>query len=151
MIGVLEFLFHPDLLNPEKESEIHQGRKRIDIKMENGTMSGTLHRLHDVKKLPCAYVSIECKNYTTEIANPELDQLAGRFSANRGKFGILCCRQFENRAKFIERCRDTLADDRGLIVPFDDTTVKRMLGAVEDGKRRDIDAELNSLINEVWK
>lgn len=79
MVGVVEFLFYPALLHPTKEKEIHQGRKRIDIVMENGAYGGPLWRLHAVKKVPCAYVPIECKNYRTEVSNPELDQLAGRF------------------------------------------------------------------------
>jgi hypothetical protein len=150
MIGVLEFLFFPNLLGPKKEQEIHQGRKRIDIVMENGAREGIFHRLHDVRKLPCAFVPIECKNYTTEVANPELDQLAGRFSVNRGKFGFLSCREFENRKLFIERCRDTFKDDRGLTVPLDDETVLQLLYLVRSGRRSDIDAEITKLVNEVW-
>jgi hypothetical protein len=150
MIGVVEFLFFPNLLNPTKEQEIHQGRKRIDILMENGARGGVFHRLHDIRKLPCAFVPIECKNYTTEVANPELDQLAGRFSVNRGKFGILCCRAFEDRAVFVERCRDTFKDDRGLIMPLDDDLVLRLLCNVEAGCRRKIDDAVTELVNEVW-
>ena len=97
MVGILEFVFFPSLVCPRKEQEIHQGRKRIDIVMENSATTGVLYRLHAVRKLPSAYVAFECKNYTTEVANPELDQLAGRFSPNRGKIGFLCCRRFEDR------------------------------------------------------
>jgi hypothetical protein len=118
--------------------------------MENGARQGIFHRLHDVRKLPCSFVPIECKNYSTEIANPELDQLAGRFSVNRGKFGFLCCRTFEDRTLFVERCRDTFKDDRGLIVPLDDNTILILLDKVQKGLRREIDAELTKLINEVW-
>jgi hypothetical protein len=150
MIGVVEFLFYPNLLNPKKEKEIHQGRKRIDILMENGARSGIFHRLHDVRKLPCSFVPIECKNYTTEVANPELDQLSGRFSVNRGKLGFLGCRSFENRAVFIERCRDTLKDDRGLIIPLDDATILKLLDEVRVGRRTQIETLLTELINEVW-
>ena len=58
---------------------------------------------------------------------------------------------FENRALFIERCRDTLKD-RGLIVPLDDDndTIRRLLELVGSGRRIDIDSELTSLVNEVW-
>ncbi len=150
MVGMLEFLFFPSLLNPQKEKEIQSGRKRIDILMENGARDGIFHRIHDVRKLQCAFVPIECKNYTTEVANPELDQLAGRFSVNRGKFGFLCCRAFEDRALFIERCRDTLKDDRGLIVPLNDAAILGFLEQVRVGRRADVDRDLTQLVNEVW-
>jgi hypothetical protein len=150
MIGIVEFLFFPSLLNPRKEAEIHQGRKRIDIVMENGAREGIFYRLHTVRKLPCAFVAFECKNYRTDIANPELDQIAGRFSPNRGRIGFICCRNFEDRKLFVERCRDTFKDDRGLIVPIDDETVFRLLQMIESGRRLDIDAEFTRLIDEVW-
>ena len=125
MLGVLEFLFYPNLLYPRKEQEIHEGRKRIDILTENGAHSGVFWRHHEVQKIPCAYVAFECKNYTTEVANPELDQLAGRFGVNRGMLGFLCCRHFEDRDRFVARCRDTCKDGRGLILPMDDRAIRR--------------------------
>lgn len=150
MIGIVEFLFFPSLIMPRKEQEIHQGRKRIDIVMENAARSGIFARLHEVRKLPCAFVAIECKNYGREVGNPELDQLAGRFSPNRGKVGILTCRSFENRNLFIERCRDTLRDDRGHVIPLDDATVKEMLALIANNERYKIDQILTRLVDEVW-
>jgi hypothetical protein len=150
MVGIVEFLFFPHLINPRKEREIHYGRKRIDIFMENGAREGIFHRLHEVRKLPCSFVVIECKNYATEVANPEIDQLAGRFSVNRGKLGFLSCRTFEDRVVFIERCRDTFKDDRGLIIPLDDQAILRLLEAVQMGRRGEIETILTNLIDEVW-
>jgi hypothetical protein len=150
IIGVVEFVFFPSLMHPRKEHEIHQGRKRIDIVMENGALTGIFHNIPVIRRLPCSYIPFECKNYTTEIANPELDQLAGRFSVNRGKRGFLCCRQFEDRGLFLERCRDTLRDDRGLVLPLDDQTVLRFLSMIEDGRREGIEAALWDLVAEVW-
>ena len=40
IIGAVEFLFFPQLIYPRKEHEIHEGRKRIDIIMENSARSG---------------------------------------------------------------------------------------------------------------
>jgi hypothetical protein len=150
MIGIVEFIFYPNLLHPKLEHEIHEGRKRIDILVENGARNGIFYNVHNLRNLPCAYIPFECKNYTTEVANPELDQLAGRFSTNRGKMGFLCCRQFENRVLFVRRCQDTFRDDRGLIVPIDDATVSRMLGLIEAGSRAQIDDMLSELVSEVW-
>lgn len=150
MIGMVEFIFFPSLLMPQKEREIHEGRKRIDILMENGARRGILQRLHSIRGLPCSFVALECKNYGREVGNPELDQLAGRFSPNRGRFGILLCRSFEDRARFIARCQDTFRDDRGLIIPVDDDTLREWLGRIADGRRSEIDQLIGELIDEVW-
>jgi hypothetical protein len=150
MIGITEFLFFPHLVSPYKEREIHDGRKRIDIVVENAATEGTFYLLHTAKQLPCAYIMIECKNYTSDIANPELDQLAGRFSPNRGKAGIAFCRNFADRALFIRRCRDTLHDDRGLIIPLDDASVLEMLELVANRRRPGIDDLVANRVAEIW-
>ena len=88
MIGAVEFIFFPNLLHPKKEQEIHQGRKRIDILVENGAREGIFYRIPTIRKLPCAYIPFECKNYTTEVANPELDQIAWPIFGKSGQVGI---------------------------------------------------------------
>ena len=150
MIGIIEFIFFPNLLNPVKEQEIHQGRKRIDIMMENGARTGIFYRLHDIRNLPCPYVSIECKNYNSDVNNPELDQLSSRFSPLRGKLGFLCCRSIDNRELFVERCRDTFKDDRGLIIPLDDKIVIELLSLIALNKRQSIEQAITELVNEIW-
>jgi len=151
MVGILEFLFYPHLAFPYKEREINDGRKRIDIVMENCARQGLFFELPNVRRLPCPYVLIECKNYSTDIENPELDQLAGRMSVNRGMFGLLCCRHFEDRERFVARCRDTFnAGLQQLIVPLDDETIVEMLHSVSRGQRSQVETRLRQLIAEVW-
>lgn len=150
MVGIVEFLFYPHLIHPRKEREIHSGRKRIDITMENSATTGVFYRLHEVRKLPCGSVAIECKNYSSDPANPELDQLAGRFGTNRGKFGILLCRTFVDRDLFVQRCTDTAVDDRGLIVPLGDAEILELLDAVENEGRDEQDQLLSDYVDEVW-
>ena len=71
---------------------------------------------------------VECKNYTGDPQNPELDQLMGRFSKHtRGVFGILACRQIKDISLFLDRCKDTLKDGRGLIIPLTDDDVIKIL------------------------
>jgi hypothetical protein len=149
MVGLLEFLFFPHLLNPQKEKEIHEGRKRIDIVMENGARIGIFSRLHEVRHIPCAFVPFECKNYGKDVANPELDQLAGRFAPRRGQVGFLCCRAFRDRDKFVQRCRDTFADARGLVVPLDDDFFTKALHNIRDGRRDTVDALVTQAVNEI--
>ncbi len=150
MIGIVEFLFFPNLSNPKKEVEINQGRKRIDITMENGARRGIFFELHNIRNIPCSFIPFECKNYGSDVANPELDQISGRLSPIRGKFGILCCRRFQDRATFIERCRDNLREERGLIIPLDDDTIKVLLECISDGHRDEIDIRIRQLVNEIW-
>lgn len=150
MIGGTEFIFFPHLMHPKKEREIHQGRKRIDVLFENAASTGIFERMSRIRHLPCGYVPFECKNYSTDVANPELDQLAGRFAVNRGKLGFLCCRTFQNRQRFIESCRDTFRDDRGLIIPLDDDTVIQLLTLIHNGRRHELDEVLSNLVAEVW-
>ncbi len=150
IIGAVEFLFFPQLIYPRKEHEIHEGRKRIDIVMENSARSGPFADLALIRNYPNAHVFFECKNYGREIGNPEIDQLAGRFSRERGKVGFLCCRGFEDRNRFIMRCRDTFRDDRGLMLPLEDVTILRWLELVRQNRRESLDREISNLVAEVW-
>jgi hypothetical protein len=73
MIGIVEFVFYPSLEHPRKEREIHDGRKRIDIFMENAAQTGIFFNIPNVRRMTCVYVPFECKNYGREVGNPELD------------------------------------------------------------------------------
>jgi hypothetical protein len=64
--------------------------------------------------------------------------------------GFLCCRNFQDRARFVESCRDTFVDDRGLIIPLDDQTVLRLLSCIRNDRRADIDNQLSELVAEIW-
>jgi hypothetical protein len=123
---VLSLVMHPDLTFPVREHKIHQGRKRIDIVYTNAAGTGFFDWL--ARHYPAAHVVIECKNYPGDPANPELDQIAGRFSPSRGRVGLLCCRRFENKDLFWERCVDTAHDDRGWIIPMDDDDLADLVG-----------------------
>ena len=127
IIGVLTAIFYPFLINPKKEQEIHDGRKRVDIVFQNAAHEGFFFELPNNKNVPSGYIFIECKNYSSDPANPELDQLAGRFSVNRGRFGFLVCRSFRNKELFIKRCKDTAQDGRGFIIALDDGDIKQLL------------------------
>lgn len=85
----------------------------------------------------------------TTIANPELDQLSGRFSRDRGIVGILCCRDFEDHSLFLKRCIDTFKDGRGMIISLDDARIIELLTMIKEKKRSDIDKRLTAFFDEV--
>lgn len=149
MIGALSFLLFPGLIYPIKEHEIHSGRKRIDIRFTNAGDRGFFQRILQLPQTRAISVPVECKNYSREIANPELDQISGRFGHTRGFFGIICCRSLDDRARFIARCRDTALDSRGYVVLLDDQDIVQMLQYVSDANRNAIDAFLSRRLDEL--
>ena len=148
-IGALEFILFPTLNHPQKEREIHEGRKRIDIVFHNGAQNGFFFEMRTQPQYRSAIVMIECKNYTHDINNPEIDQLSGRFSEIRGKFGLLIARQFDERETFIKRCRDTVTDGRGLVIPLVDEDIIKLLKLKGDGKTSQIEEHLKSIYQEI--
>jgi hypothetical protein len=149
VLGILELLFYPNLIYPVKEKEIHHGRKRIDITFDNASKEGIFYRLAENMNLPCQYLFMECKNYSSDPANPELDQLSGRFSMNRGRVGILICRNFVDRDLFINRCRDTYTDGRGLIIPLSDQDLINLLDNHNEYNDSFIDKYMSDLVREI--
>lgn len=149
ILGILELIFYPSLNNPIKEREINEGRKRIDISFDNSATGGFFHTLHDIHKIPSGYVFVECKNYSTDPENPELDQLSGRFSVNRGNFGFLVCRKIENKELLIKRCKDLWRDKRELIIPLTDEDIIGMLKNMKGGKSYPADSFLNDLRRDI--
>ena len=100
--------------------------ENVLILFDNSSETGFFFNLPNKNiLLPCPYVYVECKNYTGEVANPEIDQLSGRFSNRRGRVGILTCRELEDN--FIKRCADTYEDERGLVIPLEDKDLKEAL------------------------
>ncbi len=70
---------------------------------------------------------VECKNYRSDIGNPEIDQLEGRLTKRKGMFGILACRTVENKPLLLQRCRDIVHDDKGFILVLDDQDFAELL------------------------
>lgn len=131
---LLSALFYPALTNPHIQHTIHDGRKRIDLTYTNSATKGFFDWLGN--HFSAAHIFVECKNYTGEIANPELDQLAGRFSPSRGQVGLLVCRHLEDKDLFIKRCKDTANDQRGFIIPLDDNDLSQLTLERKDSYNR---------------
>lgn len=128
--SLLTALFYPSLSNPQVQLEIHEGRKRIDITYTNVATRGFFYWIG--QHYPASHIFVECKNYGGDLGNPELDQMAGRFSPSRGQFGIIVCRLFSDKELFIRRCRDTANDQRGFIIPLDDEDLTELVDEIKE-------------------
>lgn len=131
--AILEMIFYPNLMNPKIEREIHEGRKRIDLTFDNAADSGFLSRLRTIYGIAAPFVMIECKNYSGDPANPELDQLTSRFGPGRGRFGLMVCRRIDEMPLFIQRCSDSYCDNRGLAIPLTDADLLTILDRIAEG------------------
>ena len=148
-LSVISFLFFPNLIYPKKEREINDGRKRIDITYTNGKISGLFYRIAIDQHLKGNTIHVECKNYTKDVNNPELDQLLGRFDHNRGRFGMLFFRNADDMNRLISRCKDAAGQSLGVALPIDDNFIFKCLEYVENNERRKIDAHLEALFQNV--
>lgn len=129
---ILSVIFYPVLVNPIKQSELHGGLKRVDITFTNYALSGFFQWL--ATHYSCSYVFVECKNFGEELGNPEIDQIAMRFSKARGQFGIVVCRNVENWERLEARCKAAAVDNHGYVVVLDDNDLK----ALAEECRRDV-------------
>jgi hypothetical protein len=129
VLGSLTALFYPMLIQPHKEWEINDGRKRVDIVFTNAGDTGFFSQRRSDHKVNANTVIVECKNYTDDLANPEVDQLIGRFDDNRGKFGIITCRAVKDLAALERRCRDAASRSQAYILIFTDEDIVAMLDA----------------------
>lgn len=133
MICILEFIYYPDICNPRKEVEINDGRKRIDIVYNNTSSEGFFYDLFEKYDIPANFIIVECKNYKSDIKNPELDQLVGRFSKQRGKFGISLSRSISDSETLLKRCNDIYRDSDNLIIPLFDEDIITILEGIKAG------------------
>ena len=119
---------------------VNEGRKRIDILFDNSAVRGFFARLVHSFHYFAPYISVECKNYSTDPENPELDQLLARLNQKRGRVGILTCRQVQDPDLMLKRCRDVVNDgDKCLIIVLEDRDICAMLDFATANKRKNID------------
>ncbi|MGM5025124.1 hypothetical protein AB8B02_02765 [Tardiphaga sp. 862_B3_N4_1] len=127
VLGSFTALFYPYLTQPRKEWQVSDGRKRIDVVFINSADTGFFAQRRTDAKVNANTVIVECKNYSKDISNEELDQLLGRFDDNRGKLGIITCRSIDDGKTLLKRCRDASSRSRGYIIVLTDADLVEML------------------------
>lgn len=134
IVGIIHFLFYPNLSNPVLERSINDGRKRIDISFDNTANIGVFSRLRQDPFFLAREIMIECKNYTHDLENPEIDQMIGRFDNRRGRFGIIMCRDVSNQRRLFDRCTDAFRSQQGAVIVLTDTDIIEALNAGHFGR-----------------
>ncbi|PKQ89418.1 hypothetical protein CXK86_20440 [Paenibacillus sp. BGI2013] len=120
-------IFKGNLKRGKKEIDLNEGRKRVDITFDNFDNSGFFAFIRDRYQIHCPKVFIECKNYSSDPQNPEIDQLLGRFGPDRGNFGILLCRQINDYTRLLRRCKDVTHQFKGYIIFLEDADIINLL------------------------
>ncbi len=127
---LLTALFYPVLVDPQKQTPLHDGLKRVDLTFTNYARSGFFEWLS--RHYSCSHVFIECKNFGEELGNPEIDQIAMRFSKERGQFGIVVCRNLENANRLEDRCKAAARDGHGFVVCLTDDELGKLIEEAQD-------------------
>lgn len=148
-IGICTFLFYPSIINPIKEFPQNSGRKRIDIKYTNASDSGFFNRMLVAAQTRAISIFFECKNYSVDPANPEYDQLTGRFGHTKGFLGFLLCREIQDRDRAIASCVDAARDGRGYVLVLDDSDLSFLLNLVRSNRRSEIEDFLQKRFDQI--
>jgi hypothetical protein len=138
--GLITYIFYPNLITPTLEFDINQGRKRIDIAFANAADRGFFS---DTKRDPfllAREIMVECKNYTEDLANNEIDQMIGRFDPRRGRLGVIACRAIADPNRLLERCRDMFRAQQGVAIVFTDEDFARLLDIPDIQRGAAVDA-----------
>ena len=89
---------------------------------------------------------MECKNYSEDPANPELDQLNGRLSEDIGMFGMLFCRNIRDRDLMRARCHDLVAKQGHFLLVLDDDDICELLQMMDRGGPDAVSERLDELL-----
>ena len=116
--ALINALFYPDIVYPQSQHMLDNGKQRVDITYNNEGKDGFFKWL--LASYPSQHVFVECKNYKDDPKNPELAQILMRMSPSRGKFGLLICRKIKDKKRLVERCKDAVKSQASYVLPLDD-------------------------------
>lgn len=143
--ALMEALFYPSLIQPTAQAPIHDGLKRVDIDFKNNAHEGFFEWVARHFRAP--YVFVECKNFGSEIGNPEIDQISMRMSDRRGRFGLLVCRNIEDEVRMLARCKASAVDGHAYIVVLQD----RDLAVLVEAAKNALTANSYDLLDQKFK
>ncbi len=133
------------------EKEIDEGLGRVDIIFKNRNKEGFFKDLKELANILCPKISVECKNYTKKIKNPEIGQLASRLNPQRGMIGFLLCREIDNtsKAKLLHAQRLMAAQEKKYLFILEDKDLKEMLNRRFQSSEEEVNAFLRNKYDEL--
>lgn len=146
IVRALTAVFSPGLTNPKVEVSQLSGLKRVDMTFQNNAQVGFFHNVTNKMNFEAGTIVIECKNYSGDIANPEVDQLAGRLKRHYGMVGFIVCRTVQNKSALVARLREK-AGEHKLMLYLDDADITQLLKFVNDGRYSEVDRVLTERAN----
>lgn len=150
IFNILKDIFEGKLKRPKKEEKINQGRKRVDITFDNKYKEGFFCELREIYKVHSPIVPLECKNYSSDLKNPEFDQMLGRLNNRRGNFGIIVCRKILDSKRILVSCRDLIRENPGsekFVIVLDDEDIEKLIEFKIENK----DGKIDDFLDEKYK
>jgi len=141
---VLNAVFVSQLVDGTIEERLVGGLLRADLSFRNAARQDKrwfFGRLDD-HHISAPYIFGECKNYKSDVGNPELDQLAGRLNPQRGQFGMLVCRSITDRDDLVRRLQEKVKSQHYIVTLTDDVLVA-MIKAHLSGNSHEVDSLLD--------
>lgn len=121
-------LFGEYLRNPQAQKRIEGDRKIIDITFDNPVIGDNFFRELKVRRgVHCPTIIFECKNYSSDLENPEFDQMLGRFGDHLGDFGIIICRKIDDKKAALQRSQNIYNKKRKIAMVLDDLDVLELI------------------------
>lgn len=121
---LIQFIFDWALENFGKEFKMDAGRSRIDIISDNYASGGLFRDFVD--RYRATTVPMECKNYVTDLANDEFNQIMERLGPKTSQLGMVFCRKIDDIPKIVAHLGDRWLRHNCMILLFDDNLVERL-------------------------
>lgn len=145
--GIIELVFYPYLFKPEYQFRMIDWLKIVDISYLNSASTWFFSDLAKTN-IACREIYFECKNYTWDVKNQELDQLNWRFRDKVSEVWFIVCRDIKNKIDFNKRIQ-YLTKQSHYILLLEDKDLIQLLEYKKVWKDSEIDNYLNKKLEEL--
>ncbi len=145
IISILEIIFFPFLHSPQRQEKINNGLKIVDIAYYNAATEWFFLNITK-SNIACRKIYFECKNYTWDIKNPEIDQLNGRFEDKNSEIWFIVCRKNTNPNDLQNRCKFFRKQWHYILI-LEDSDLITLLNYRKNAEYYNIDKLLDSKLN----